>query len=841
VKSSAVLTVLLSGVLLGQTGSSKLLSLRLSPEERTLRGKKASQQFLVTGRFADGRERDLTGQARLALTDPAIARIDPSGRLFAMRDGQAVLTASVNGLSAKASLKIEGSNLERPFSFPRDIVGILTRRGCNGAGCHGGIKGQAGFKLSTHGIHAKEDYKWIVEGGVFQVLSTETGAKKPRIDLQNPEQSLILQKATMAVAHGGGRRFEKDSEDYQAILNWVRSGAPYGAEERKDDPKVARLEVFPRDVFLRAGETQRFLVTAINTDGSTEDFTHQVLYEPGEAAVASVSSAGLIEAKKPGETGVLIKAAGQMIRAGIGVLSEPLSDYPKVPRNNFIDEEVFDKLRRFNIVPSELSSDSEFLRRVCLDLTGTLPPPHRVREFVSSKDPKKREKLIETLLASPEYVDYWTFRFADLFRVAVFQVGINPKWTQSYWHWIRENIAANKPYNEIALERIAAQGYSPASRHYLPYFVIPPPQDGMGEQVRVFMGRRLDCAQCHDHPYEQWSQDQFWGMTAFFGAMFKLGGNANSVVFDNPGGKEIAADIAGAKDYRVLHPRTKKEVIPALLDGKQIPYTANNFPRLELAKWMTSHPYFAEAAVNRMWGYFFGRGIVDPVDDFRSTNPPTHPQLLRRLGAHFAENGYDLKGLMRLIVQSRAYQLSSRTNSTNEGDAINYSHALPRPLDAEILLDAISDVSGVPEVFSTAMPESKGAAGRTPLGTRAVQLKETDIYYSPFLDLYGRPNRFSVPERNANPNLSQALHILAGTTYNDKLLGKGGRIHGWLERGATDAEIVEELYLAGLARFPTPKETAEITKLLAQTPAREQALRDLLWAVISSREFAENH
>jgi hypothetical protein len=262
---------------------------------------------------------------------------------------------------------------------------------------------------------------------------------------------------------------------------------------------------------------------------------------------------------------------------------------------------------------------------------------------------------------------------------------------------------------------------------------------------------------------------------------------------------------------------------------------------MELAKWMTSHPYFAEATVNRIWGYFFGRGIVDPVDDYRSTNPPTHPQLLRRLATYFSDSGYDLKKLMRLIAQSRAYQLSSRTNPTNQDDQVNYSHSLPRPLDAEILLDAISDVTGVPETFSMQLPDAKGPGGQAPPGTRAIQLKETDIYYSPFLDLYGRPNRFSVPERNAKPNLSQALHILAGTTYNDKLLSKGGRIEGWLSRGASSGEVVEDLYLAAFSRAPTPQEGAELVKLLDRNPDRKEALRDLMWAVISSREFAENH
>jgi hypothetical protein len=820
----------------------KLVSVRIMPQERTLHGKKASQQFLLLGKFADNRERDLTAQAHFALSNSTPARADESGRVFAVADGETVLTASVGALAARASLKIEGSNQERPFSFARDVVSILTRRGCNAAGCHGGIKGQAGFKLSTNGIHPKEDYKWIVEGGAFQVLTQEsTGAKRPRVDTMNPEQSLLLQKATMEIPHGGGVRFPKTSEDYEAILTWIRNGAAYGAEDKESNPKVTHLEVFPKDVFLRVGETHRLLVTAYYQDGRAEDFTHQVLYETGQSSVATVSATGLVEAKKPGETGIMIKAVGNLIRAGVGVLADPLKDYPQVSRNNFVDNEVFDKLRLFNIIPSDLTSDSEFIRRICFDLTGAAPPPERVREFVASKDPKKRDKLIETLLASPEYVDYWTFRFADLFRVGVFPAGINPKWSEAYWRWIRESITANKPYNQMSMERIAAQGYSAPSRHYLPYMVLPPPQDAMGEQVRVFMGRRLDCAQCHDHPYEQWSQDQFWGMSAFFGAMFKLGGNPNSVIFDFPGGKEIAADIAGAKDYRVLHPRTRQEVIPTLLDGRQIPYTPDNFPRMELAKWITSHQYFAEATVNRMWSYFYGRGIVDPVDDFRSTNPATHPQLLRRLASYFADSGYDLKKLMRVIVQSRTYQLSSRTNPTNEEDLVNYSHALPRPLDAEVLLDAISDVTGVAETFSTVIPDGKGPSGGAPAGTRAIQLKETDIYYSPFLDIYGRPNRFSVPERNAKPNLSQALHILAGTTYNDKLLEKGGRIDGWLTRGASDKEVVEELYLAAFSRQPKQEESSELVKLIAQTPDREEALRDLVWAVISSREFAENH
>ena len=620
----------------------EIVSIRLVPRSRMLSGKNASQQFVVMGRLSDGRERDVTGQARFALSNADVGRIDSTGRMFATRDGETAFEALVGGHQATVALRVEGSAEERPFSFARDIVGIFTRRGCNSSGCHGGVKGQNGFKLSDNGVHPHDDYRWIVEGGVFQVLTDESeGPKVPRIDTNNPEKSLLLQKATMEIAHGGGPRFEKGSDDYETILNWVRAGAPYGEEGGDGDgpPKIVRLATFPQDVVLEVGEKQRILVTAHFSDGSQEDFTHQVLYEVNEPEVGRVSAGGLIEAAKPGETAVLIKAAGRNARVGIGVAAEPRPNYPDVPRNNFIDEAVFSKLRKFNIVPSELAGDAEFLRRVCLDLSGRLPPPNRVREFLADRDPSKREKVIEALLDSPEYVDYWTFRFADLYRVAIFPVGINPKWTQMYWEWIRDAIERDRPYDEVARERLAAQGYNAPSRHYLPYLQIPPPENMMGEEVRVYMGRRFDCAQCHDHPYEEWTQDQFWGMTAFFGPMFKFGGNEQSVIFDFPEGKEIAPDVPSPKEMRVVHPRTQEVVQPTLLDGTVIPFTRTDLPRRELAKWMTSHPYFAEATVNRIWKHFFGRGFVNPVDDFRSTNPPTHPALLSRLADDFAGNG----------------------------------------------------------------------------------------------------------------------------------------------------------------------------------------------------------
>ncbi len=826
----------------GNAADPEIVSLRIVPDRVELSGADASQQLLAIGETPEGETVDLTASAVWSAESPSIVELRDQARAVATADGEVRVAATFAGHSAKVDIHVSDSESHRAFSFPRDVVSIFTRRGCNGSGCHGGVKGKAGFKLSSNGIHPHRDYEWIVEGGEFQVLTDEpAGPREPRIDLDHPEASLLLHKATMETAHGGGLRFEKGSDDYRAVLEWIEAGAPYGEEALSQAAKLVRLESYPAKLIFKPGESHRVLVTAHFDDGHSEDFTHQVLYSVNDSAIAKVSGDGRIEANGLGETAVLIQALGRKTRVGVGVVGAPLDDYPETRSRNYIDDAVFSKLRRFNIAPSAHASDAEFLRRVCLDLTGRMPPPDRLVEFLADESPDKRDRVIEALLDSPEYVDYWTFRFADLFRVALFPVGINPKWTQAYYEWIRDAIERDRPYDQVARERIAAQGYSPASRHYLPYLVIPPAENMMAEEMRVFFGRRFDCAQCHDHPYEEWSQDQFWGLAAFFGPMFKLGGNPSSVIFDFPGGQEIAADVPSPRKLGVVHPRTKEAVQPALLDGSRIPFEETELPRRELAAWMTSHEFFAEAAVNRLWSYFYGRGLVDPVDDFRSTNPPTHPKLLEQLAEDFVQQGYRLKPLMRRIVQSNAYQRSSVPNETNRSDRVNYSHALPRALDAEILLDAIADVTGIAPRFKVGTNRGAWKGGTAPLGTRAVELKEGDLYPSAFFDAYGRPNRFSVPERDPSPKLAQALHLLAGETYTRGLWLPGARVYDLVQEGANDDSIIDALYLAGFARYPEDAERQAILEMIEATPSREQALQDLQWAILSSREFAENH
>lgn len=814
-----------------------VVSLRTVPAEAALKGARTTQQFLAIAKYSDATERDVTDQAEWHLSNPALASLVSSGRVTPSSDGTLTLIASFSGAKAQSSVRIEAAKAIHPTTFTREIAGILTKLGCNGAACHGGVKGQGGLKLSANALYPADDYDWITKGGTYQVLTAEVkGERVPRIDLANPEKSLLLSKPAMLVPHGGGKRFEQGSEDYKTILAWIQNRAPYKDDAAGSaDARITRLEVYPATAIMPVDGQHRLLVTAHFNDGHTEDYTHQALYTSNDGEVATASAGGTVKANRRGETAILIRAAGQVASAGVGVIGPPVADYPKIARWNFIDQHVFDKLRKFQIVPSDVASDSEFLRRVCLDLTGTLPPPGRVRQFLASTDPRKREKLIDALIASPEFVDYWTFRSADIFRVAIFANGLSPKWSQEYWEWIRSNIATNRPYDEIARERISAQGYSPATRHFLPYNQIGPPADVMAEEIRVFMGRRLDCAQCHNHPYENWSQDQFWGMAAFFSRMFKIG----PTVIDHPTNMDLSSkDVGGS--IQLLHPRTKAVVKPALLDNATLSIAPDGNPRKELARWMTSHPYFAEAAVNRIWGHFFARGIVDPVDDFRSTNPPTHPELLAALAEDFRSHGYNLRRLMKTIVSSRTYQLSQRPTSTNRDDVTNYSRSLPRGLDAEVLLDAVASTTGIPETFTTAVTDG-AAVGQAPAGTRAIQLRDPDTFFSRFLELYGRVNRGAIPERDAKPNLGQALHILAGASYVDRLKAPNGRLARLLQSGAPDEKIFEEFYLAALGRAPAAAEVQELKTILAQRGDREAGLGEFVWALVSSREFAENH
>ena len=825
-------------ILLAVVGSGPLVAaappaLRLVPAETTLSGAAATQRFVVLAKGVDGLERDVTSQCRFTTKSTSTIVVDLEGRVTGLADGDAILRVDYQGGVAEATVRVRDVRLPRASTFAWDVEAVLTRNGCNGSGCHGGVKGRGGLKLSLHGSDPREDYRWIVKGGTYQVLTDAVAPPiSPRVNPSEPGKSLLLMKPTFTVTHGGGYRIEPGSRDYKTLADWIVNGAAYTDES----PRVERIEPFPRDAVLLTGSKHQMIVTAHLAGGGQRDVTESVLYESLNPEVLTIDERGRAEARRPGEAAVLVRAPGKVATARIAVIPRALARYPEVEQRNFIDEFVFGKLRKLHILPSELSSDAEFLRRVCLDLTGTLPPHERVDEFLADRDPRKREKLVDRLLETPEYVDYWTFRFGDLFRVALHPNGGNPKYSQAYGEWLRRAIADNRPYDEIAGERIAAQGYDGPSRHYLPILQPPLPQDAASEQVRAFLGRRMDCAQCHDHPFENWTQNQFWGLAAFFRRL-------TFYWYGDIGVETIVADDADGYSRRgnmgkVMNPRTSHEVEPAFLDGTALPAEQRKDPRRALARWVTAHPYFAEAAANRIWSHFFSRGIVDPVDDFRPGNPATHPELLAALAEDFRSHRYDLKHLMRRMVSSRTYQLSSAPNETNRDDKINYSRALPRRLDAEILLDAVSRVTETTEVFK--LPNG----GMAPPGTRAIELDEPDMYPCRFLELHGRPSRATLPERSAKPSLGQTLHQLAGETYTDKLAADGGRVDRLVRSRISSRDMINELYLAALSRRPDARALSELEAALeaaAGRTSRRQAVEDLLWAILSSEEFTHNH
>ena len=810
----------------------QLLSLRLIPSNVTLPTQASSQRFLVLGEYSDGLERDVTAECVLSVSDPAKGKIGDSGKFSGLQPGTLVLSARLGNQQAAASVRVPKAGPKRPFSFSRDIGAILTRRGCNGSDCHGSVIGRGGFKLSKSAANPKEDHRWIAQGGTYQVLTAESkGEEVPRIDLENPARSLLLLKPTLSIPHGGGERFPLGSPEYLTLLNWIRTGAPFGEGVAGEQFSIRQVDVLPKQSVLDGKGSQQLLVLAHLRNGVREDISDQVLFISSNPDVVKVSETGLVRAVGKGEATVWVRTVGHTANTTFAVIDQPMKDYPEIPRRNFIDRLVFDKLRRLNLIPSGLSQDGEFLRRVCLDLTGTLPPPRRVREFLSSNDPTKRDRLIERLLGSPEYVDYWGFRFSDLMRVTLTSGGKASK-TKAYEDWVTASVIVNKPYDQMAVERVAAQGYGAPTKNFFLFGEPIVPAKMMAEHVRVFLGRRLDCAQCHDHPYENWTQEQFWGLTAFYGGLSEL--VEGHIVLDTLGG----AHVDRREDRAVIHPRTNRPMVPTFLDGSRLPQEQWLDPRLKLARWMTSHPYFSEASVNRIWGYFFGRGIVDPVDDFRTTNPPTHPKLLAELAKEFRSRGYDLRSLLRTIVQSRTYQLSAEPTPSNKGDKLNYSRAQARPLEAAVLLDAVSRATAVEEEFH--LHDIVGG-GKAPPGTRAMQMIP-DLCPSMFMEVYGQSTRKTPASGNPAPNLRQALHIWAGPAYTSKISKPGGRMDRLLGEGASDAEIIEEFYLASLTRFPTIREKTQLLDFLKERRARrKETLEGLLWALISSREFAYNH
>jgi hypothetical protein len=783
-----------------------LVRIVLEPEHPLIFGAQLTQTLIVTGKYTDGSMRDLTRQASFASSDPAIATVDSSGTVKAITNGQAWITAKVGRVRARQAIRVQFADRKRAISFVNDIAPIFTRLGCSSSNCHGALNGQSGFKLSLFGYEPETDYKAVVE--------TSDGR---RINRTEPAKSLILLKPTQSVRHGGGKRFEIGSLEYHALKEWIEAGTPAGGA---NESKMVRLEVVPRErVLVRADAMQQLVVLAHYADGTTADVTRKVRYQSNDESIATVSADGLVAARRSGEAAILVRSLDQVTAARIGIVLSPrVRNYPNLARHNFIDEFVISKLKRLNIVPSELCTDEEFLRRAHLDLIGVLPTAEEARKFLASRAPNKRVQLVDELLERPEYADFWGLYWSD--RLSNSRQFLYEKGTFFFQQWLREAMAQNLPYDQFARELITATGglYEVAPTSYYP--LMKKAEEMATTTSQVFLGVGLECARCHDHPFEKWKQDDFLGLAAFFAQVRhknRIRQNERALYLDPK--RELA------------HPKNKQPVVPKFLGGQPIKVEPGRDRREALADWMTapSNPFFAKAIVNRIWKHFLGRGLVEPVDDFRITNPPTNEALLDALAEDFIRHKYDLKHLFRTIVGSRVYQLSAQPNETNKDDKQFYARFYLKRLNAEELLDGICRVTEVPEKFPGFH-----------LGTRATQLPDPKVP-SYFLDVFDRATRETVCERKETTSVMQIMHLVSGDTINRKIRAENGLIERLVKSGKSGPEIIEELYLRTLSRFPKKEETQLAQQGISRAPSLREGYEDLLWALLNSKEFLFNH
>jgi hypothetical protein len=704
-----------------------------------------------------------------------------------------------------------GAETAPKVTYLRDVAPILNKVGCTSGACHGAAKGKNGFKLSLRGYDPQFDYETLL----YDLAGR-------RFNRAEPGRSLMLAKPTQQVPHGGGLRFPIGSDYYKTIFNWIAAGVPFG------DPAadtVRRLEVAPKEVLMQApGGDAAVQVTAVYGDGSTRNVTREAVIESNVPDVAAVTDAS-VKGARTGEATLLVRYQGNLTTIPVTVLNpKPGFAWKQLPQTNYIDRAIDAKLQRLKIQPSPVVDDAAFLRRVTLDLTGQLPTPDQVRAFVADPSKTKRAAKIDQLIGGSAFVDHWTLKWGDLLQNNRKYLG--EKGAYEFREWIRESVAANKPYDRMVREMLTARGSSYDRPEGNFYRVTRDPKPTMEKTTQVFLGVRMVCSQCHDHPFERWTQNQYYEMAAFFSAVglrpgYEVG---EEILFD----QRQDFDMKHPKDGRVMNP---KFIVAAHQGGEAAPTDAAR--RTAYAEWLTraENPFFAKSTVNRVWSYFLGHGIIDPVDDIRASNPPVNPELLDALSKDFIDHKFDLRHLMRTIANSRTYQASLATNEWNAQDGDNFSHAIPRRLSAEELMDAVAMATGVRPVF----PE-------TPPDTGAEQLTDPHIGKDGFLDLFGRPPRESSCEceRRSDLSLPQALNLVNGKTISDAVADAGGRIAKAVLSGKSDRQLVEELYLSTLSRTPTDAEFDRALGYMKGGSGRSARAQDLLWALLNSKGFLYN-
>ena len=793
------------------------------PREVALVTSESRQQLIVEADVA-GHMEDWTRSAQWSSSNPNVAAVDQTGLVKPAGDGEALVTAKANGHTATVKVAVKGMSAPFAWSFKNHVIPVFTKMGCNQGACHGALAGKNGFKLTLRGYDPEVDYDTITRQSLGR-----------RVSLADPAGSLLLRKATFAMPHGGGKRFNTDSLEYRILSEWIANGA---APPKANEPDVAALEVYPAAAVLAPEASQQLVVRARYTDGRVEDVTRWVKFTSSNEGVATTSDQGLLKMTGQGEAAITLWYSSRVLYARVTVPfgnTVETGAYARFHPANFIDELALKKWRALRLAPSGQATDAAFLRRFYLDAAGILPTVEETEEFLADRSPDKRARLVERLMQREEFTDYWAYKWSDLLLVSSRKLRTNNMW--AFYNWIRDSVKANKPWDQFARDIFTGAGSS-RENGALNYFVQHKDVIELSENVtQAFLGQRLTCARCHNHPLEKWTQKQYYQFANLFARVgLKNGDSAGEFI------------IYPKQTGDVNHPRLLRPLAPTPLDGAPAALDNPADRRIAFAAWLTSpkNEYFARNIVNRVWGNFFGRGLVHPVDDVRATNPASNEELFDAVVKDFIAHGYDIRHLIRTIANSSTYQLSSEANATNQNDNVFYSKYIVKRLPGEVILDAMSQVTGVPSSF----------AGY-PMGTRAMQLPDVRVQ-SQFLSAFGRPERIicDAGERSVDPSIAQALHVINGVTLNKKLSAPGGALAMLQKLGLSDARVMEHLILAAFGRYPTETERKTLAGALTEARSaartqgaaagtireeRTQALEDMAWALLTSKEFLFNH
>jgi hypothetical protein len=803
----ALISVCISGLAASASAQdANVTELRVFPPAVNLATSKDRQLMVVQAVYSDGLTRDVTAQAQMTLANPALVRRE-ANTFWPAVDGATEMKIEFAGKAVMVPVKVEKAGVQRDISFKLDVMPIFMKAGCNSGSCHGAARGKDGFRISLFGFDPNGDH---------YRLTRELSGR--RVDLAVPAASLVVEKSTGAVPHTGGKRFAPESELNQELLRWITAGCPADPAEI---PTVTGVEIYPKQAVLDGeGETQQVTVVATYSDGTDRDVTGLALFLSNNDNSAAINEAGLVKAGARGEAYIMARFSTFTVGSQYIVLPKGLKfTFPAQQPVNYVDELVNAKLNKLRIAPSGICSDEAFIRRIYIDLVGLLPSPEEYAKFMADPAPDKRTRLIDELVNRKEFTEIWVGKWAEWLTIRTTnQVAYKPMLL--YYTWLSEQIGKNVPLDKMVQELLGASGGT---------FKVPQTNYYQNERdtlkvsenvAQVFMGMRIQCAQCHNHPFDRWTMDDYYSFAAFFSQIGrKQGEDYRETIVFNSGGGEVSHPVGG-------------RVMPPKFLGGDVPPVAGKDRRDVMAAWLASpqNPFFATNFANRVWEHFFGAGIVEPVDDVRVSNPASNPELLAELGKRFTATNYDFKQLVRDICKSQAYQRSTERNESNTTDERNFAHANLRRIKAESVLDCISEVTGTKDKFPG-----------LPLGARATQIANgaTSTY---FLTTFGRATRETVCSCDVKmePTLSQALHLLNGETVNQKIQ-QGGQIDKYLNEKLDPLAIVERFYIATLSRKPTPAEVESFKPLLAQGSDVKKGLEDIFWALLNSREFLFNH